>query len=361
MATGGLLHAIQFARNRPEPIRQASLLMVLASGVADADVLSTTLRSLASESGSPWSDRILHLVLLLEQGYSLSKAAGTVESLLPEETIIAIRIAEEAGNLEAALSGEAARLLSRTAQPPGSSLMTSIATLLSVLIVMIGIVSFLMVYIIPKFRMIFEDFGMELPPMTQALIEMSDSAFGLSLLLWMPTVAGLFGLCAFGWKVQLELLSQGRSHWLDWRARHRTPMVLRMLSLTTAMGCTLGEGLRSALAEMVPSRIATQLSKVRHDISSGSDLPSALHVNGFITRRESWFLEAATRTRHLDWAMRHLAANIDRRRQVWKERVSMTIPPFMILAIGAVVCFVVTAMFLPLVWMVNNLPQVTDS
>lgn len=355
MATGGLLHAIQFARHRPEPIRQASLLMVLASGVAQADVLSTTLRSLANESESPWSDRILQLVLLLEQGYTLSRATATVECLLPEESIVVIRIAEEAGNLESALSGEAVRLLSHSEQPVTSNLLTSIVTILAVFTVMTSIVSFLMIFIVPKFKQIFAGFDMELPTITVTLIQLSDSAVGIGLLFWMPTIAGLIGLCIFTWRVQLELLSQGRSRWLDWRARHRTPMVLRMLSLTTATGSTLGEGLRFVLAEMVPSRAATQLSKVRQNISCGSDLPSALRSNGFITLIESRFLESATRTNHVDWAMRHLAATIDRRRQNWKAQISMIIPPMMILLLGCAVCFVVTAMFVPLISLLNSL------
>jgi len=132
-------------------------------------------------------------------------------------------------------------------------------------------------------------------------------------------------------------------------------MVLRMLSLTTATGSTLSEGLRSILAEMVPSRSATQLSKVRHDISCGADLSSALQTNGFITRSESRFLESATRSNHVDWAMRHLAAAMDRRRQNWKEHVGMIIPPVMVLILGSAVCFVVTAMFMPLISLLKDL------
>lgn len=355
MAVGGLLHAVQFARHRPEPIRQASLLMLLASGVSQADVLATTLRSLANESESPWADHIWQLILLMEQGYSLSRALATVKELLPEETVIAIRLAEESGTLEAVLSGEAARLLSQREQPATSSFITSAMTCAAVLTVMLGIVTFLMVFIIPKFMDIFEGFGMELPPLTQMLILGSESFYGIGVIAWMPTGFGLVGMCFVIAKAQTELLSQGRARLLDWRARHRSPTVLRLLSLTTATGLSLEEGLRHVLAEMSPSRAATQLSHVRTDVSGGAPLADSLFSRGFISSREARFLESATVSRHLDWALRHLATAVERRRQQSLARLGLLIPPAMILVVGGMVGFVVIAVFVPLVQLLSDL------
>lgn len=355
MAVGGLLHAIQFARFRPEPIRQASLLMVLASGISQPAILRSTLRSLIDESDSPWSDRVQHLLVLLEQGTPLSRAVSSVEQLLPEETVIALRIAEDTGTLESTLSGEATRLLSQPENPGGTSLLTAAATLLAVLTVVLGVVTFVMVFIMPKFKEIFEGFNLELPPQTQTLIGMSGIFSGLSLLAWLPTLGGLSGLFSIGWKIQTQLLSTGKSAWLDWRARHRTPMVLRMLSLTTATGSTLGQGLHNTLAEMEPSRAATQLSRVRHDIEAGAALPQSLQRSGFISQREARFLDSATLTGHLDWALRHLAAAIERKRHSWFDRINVVIPPLIILAIGLLVGFIVTALFMPIIFLLRDL------
>lgn len=355
MPVGGLLHAVQFARHRPEPIRQASLLMVLASGVSQGDVLATTLRSLASESESPWADQLWQLILLLEQGHTLSRAVSSVRDLLPEESVIAIRIAEDSGTLEATLSGEASRLLSQRDQPAASSLLTSVITCLAVFTVMVSIVTFLVVFIIPKFKAIFMGFDLALPPVTESLVRFSEEFFGVGVIAWLPSVAGIFGLCLMLTKIQIHLLEQGHSSWLDWRARHRSPMVLRMLSLTTATQMPLTDGLRSALAEMEPSRSATQLSRVRKDVSDGMPLVDALLLRGFISGREARFLQSATTSRHVDWGLRHLAASIERRRQLTFERISVVIPPAMILGMGLLVGFVVLSVFLPLVQILLDL------
>ncbi len=359
MPAGGLLHAIQFARHRPEPIRQASLLMVLASGVSQADVLATTLRSLATESEPPWSNKVWQLIYLMEKGYPLSRAAATVQDLLPEESIMAIRIAEESGTLEAALSGEAMRLLGQPVSPAASNVITSIATCLAVVIAMICVVGFLCVFIVPKFVEIFEGFNTELPTMTMLLIVAADELSGVGSIALLPTLAGIGGLIIIVWIIQVQLLSNGASSWLDWHARHRTPMVLRMLSLSTATGTPLNDSLQGMLAHMSPSRAATQLARVRHDLNNGAPLPDTLKSRGFISSREARFLDSAAVTRHIDWAMRHLAVAIERRRLLWLERISLITPPIMILSMGVLVWFVVTAFFLPLVkllYSVGSLP-----
>ncbi|MGB4737730.1 MAG: type II secretion system F family protein, partial [Fuerstiella sp.] len=97
--------------NRPEPIRQASLLMVLATGIGQASTLLNGLKALAAESGAPWSTRVMQLAALLEQGQTLSQALSAVQGLLPEPTLIAIRVGEETGTLRQVLAAEAQGLM----------------------------------------------------------------------------------------------------------------------------------------------------------------------------------------------------------------------------------------------------------
>jgi len=354
MAIGGLTHAAQFARYRPEPIRQASLMMLLAACVSDPDALMSALRSLANESGSPWSDRITQLSLLLDQGLSLGEAAARVEGLLPEESIIAIRIAENTDGLEATLADEANRLLGQSSQPIGANIMTAVLSVLAIMTAMTCIVTFIMVFIIPKFKEIFEGFAVEMPESTIALIEFSDSVLATGAVTVLPTVFSLVAVLIVGQKIQAELLRDGRTPWLEWMPRFRTPTILRLLALTTATGSTLAEGLRITLSQMSPSRVATAASHVRYAVSQGESLTTALRSAGFLSARELRFLQAADRTNHLDWGLRHLAANIERRRQMMLQQLSAVLPTAVIFAFGAIVGFVVIAMYMPLVKLIND-------
>ncbi len=70
-----------FMTNRSEPLRQASLLMLLAGGVGHGDTLLQSLRAHEQESKSIWANKVGQLRMLLEQGHSLSGALSIVSEL----------------------------------------------------------------------------------------------------------------------------------------------------------------------------------------------------------------------------------------------------------------------------------------
>ncbi len=62
---------------------------------------------------------------------------------------------------------------------------------ISVLVIAFGIVMGIMYFVIPKFRVIFADFGVELPPVTEALLTISSwivNDYGWAWILFMPVV-----------------------------------------------------------------------------------------------------------------------------------------------------------------------------
>ena len=99
-----------FMTNQAEPMRQASLLMLLAGGVGHGDTLLQSLRAHEQESKSIWANKVGQLRMLLEQGYSLSGALSIIRELLPDQTVTAIRVVEGTGALADVLMDEARRL-----------------------------------------------------------------------------------------------------------------------------------------------------------------------------------------------------------------------------------------------------------
>ncbi|MEQ9409682.1 MAG: type II secretion system F family protein [Fuerstiella sp.] len=353
----GNLQAFLFLLNRPEPIRQSSLLMVLATGLGDNVTLLNGLRSLAAESGSPWSDRVNQLRLLLEQGQTLSEALITSQGLLPEQTLIAIRVGEETGTLKQVLAEEAHRLMNRpvAASPVQASLPTTIGWLLAVGVIMKAVVAFIMFHIIPKFKKIFNDFGVDLPDMTNSLIGCSDWLLRYWYLVIFPALTLVVLLV---WKMiqgQLEFLSTGRIWLTEYIPRYWSPLILRLLGITITAGATLTSGIHAILKELQPGRAAKKLSAVRLQTDAGEDCWQALQQNGFLTRREVAFLESAARTSHLDWGLLHLSRTLERRRSRWSQRIAATIQPLTVLLMGLLVGFVCIALFLPLVKLLNDL------
>ncbi len=353
---GGYLQALLFLMNRPEPIRQASLLMVLATGISDSSTLLNGIKSLAAESGAPWSNRLLHLSALLENGQTLSEALSTVYGLLPEPTLIAIRVGEQTGTLRQVLADEAQRLMNEpVANPVRATLPVTLMWVLMIGCIANGIVGFIMMFIIPKFKRIFDDFGTELPAMTNSLIQFSDWFINYWYLLVLPAMTfGLAFLFYFfrGW---LLYLSKGRLIFAEHLPRLWTPLILRMLSVTVAARESVNDTLHAILSELLPGRAATALSAVRMQVNAGTDCLEALYQNGFLKSREVTFLQSSQRTHHLDWGLIHLSRVILMRRKFWGQRVASFLQPMIVLAVGFVVAFVCISLFLPLIKLVNDL------
>lgn len=356
---GGHVQALLFMLNRPEPLRQSSLLMVLATGIGHAPSLMAGLKALAQESNPPWSTKVEQLRALLAEGQTLSEALTITTDLLPEESLVAIRVAEQAGSLKQVLAEEAHRLMETGTS--GNSVQPTIP-MTFVWLVLLGciamsIIAFVMVFIIPKFKAIFEGFGVALPDMTVGLINISDWFMNYWYITAFPAACIMVYLTFLLLKGSLRFVQCGHVLWSEHFPRFWTPMILRLLSVTVSAEKPLGEGVHAILSELQPGKASRELSGVRQRIHAGVDCWKAMQMHGFLKPRELAFLESSAKTRHLDWGLLHLARTIEQRRVRWASILSTLLQPVIILLIGAVVGFVVVAMFKPLVELIIHMPM----
>ncbi|MCP4169801.1 MAG: hypothetical protein GY758_03395 [Fuerstiella sp.] len=357
--TGGNLQGLLFLLNRPEPIRQSSLLMVLATGLGDSNSLRSGLKALAMESDSPWRDRITQLRMLIEQGQTLSEALSSATGLVPDATLLAIRVGEQTGTLRQVLADEARQLMNQSASASQAQPMfsTTIVWTLTVGMIALSLVSFIMVFIVPKYKKIFSDFAVDLPPLTEALISASDFGANYWLVTFFPTMSCLMAVSAFMVWAQLQRLTSGRIVFSEHYPRFWTPILLRLLSITVAAGESLSDAVHAIHTQLRPGQAAGRLSAVRQQVRAGDNCWASLQSNGFLRRREVAFIESAAKTHHLDWGLIHLARTIDRRRDRWVQRLGTFIQPLVVLSVGLVVAFVCVALFLPLIELLNDLSK----
>ena len=346
-----------FLLNRPEPIRQASLLIVLAAGAGNSESLLVGLQAHAAETGSPWSSRVMGVRTLLEHGQPLSAALAAITGLLPDTTLTAIRIGEETGVLRGVLLDEARRLTQSSGRPsqqgadPGSFLVWLLVTG----IVMSTLLSFLMIYIIPKFIMIFYDFDTELPHMTQRLLKV----FGWIGTYWPITILpgltmgfGAAGVLILGLHRRLTTRRiLGTEHW----PRFWVPDLLRLLSITTASGHPTGPTLTAFRSDLRPGRASRVFQTLEQRAERGQDVLQAMLQTRLLRPQEEAFLRAASRSGHVDWGLRHLGQSIERRRFRWWSRLAHCAEPALVLLMGLCVLFVTTAFILPLIKLINDL------
>jgi len=131
--------------------------------------------------------------------------------------------------------------------------------------------------------------------------------------------------------------------------------VLDALSLAAERQHPLPETLR-ALAESDPRGwIRRRLKQALVDIEAGREWCESLYAQGLLRRTDVAVLRSAQRTGNLAWAIQEMA---DGNRRSFFRRLETCIhiglPPIVIM-IGIVVLFIVAALFLPLVVMIESL------
>ena len=331
--------------------RRAALLVAMAAAAEKQMPLGPAVEAYAAEWRGAFRRRARRLANALASGTPLPQALRqTVGLVLPKPRSV-IEAGQEAGVLSEAI-GEAARLalpqesLTKAALP--------IWYLLDMLFVTGGIVTFLLVKIVPAFIKIFQDFDAELPPVTIALIQFFDffvNYFYIALpLVLLLLASGIhFALRYFGLSRWDPPLIAGVARRLD------TAAVLRMLGVVAAAGRPLEPALAAFARGFPNASLRRRLRRVREDVSSGADCWESFGEHGLLRSQETALLKSAARVGNLPWMLGETAAGIERKFTYRMRVVSQFLLPAAVLTFGAVVFSIVVGLFLPLVSLIEKM------
>jgi type II secretory pathway component PulF len=212
-----------------------------------------------------------------------------------------------------------------------------------------------MYWIVPKFKKIFEDFGTDLPAMTQIVISSSD-AFASHWYITLPSLLAVWGLMT---TAALLPFAGGMSGFREWLSRLWPrvclPDVLRGLALTTEARLPLEEALVPFIRWQLQVPLHSRLVRVQEAVREGHDCWGELVDEKLLTPEEAGLLQSAQRAGNLPWALNALSARVERRWQFTFLFCLEFVRPALLIAVGFVVAAFDTAMFLPLVKLINDL------
>jgi type IV pilus assembly protein PilC len=333
---------------------QSQLLWLLAIATRNKLPLADELRSLAEDRGVSLKQRLQQAAKNLEHGDPLWMALER-HGLLPTATIAAIRVSEGGGRLDETLR----RLATQTTDRLKVFNLSQIGQVLTQVFILIAVGTFLvsgvMYFIIPKFKTIFEGFEVEMPASTRLLIDMSDTAthysggmffwagIGISLLLW-HMLRHLVGWSSLPFPVLM--------HWFP---KRDAPEVLRALGGIAREGVSIPQKILLLIERPGRPDLGARYRRVSESMSDGVSLSDSLYDEGILTRLQCEAVAAGERGGHLEFVLFSLAESAEqreyRRGAYWAELLK----PIAIVACGFVTAFVVIAMFLPLVKLLNEL------
>ncbi|MFM7040212.1 MAG: type II secretion system F family protein [Planctomycetaceae bacterium] len=343
-----------YFRNRPEPLRQATLLLMLAGAAGRGESLLVLLKAQARVTRGEWCEQLQQLATLLDSGHSLSTALSLIGDLLPPHITAAIAASENSGCLSSVLRDEAERLIRQMTEGAGSSgtfMMTAAATGG----VFLAVAALLNARMAGVFAEILSGFGTEQPAITLAFFDL----MGIFFENWIFLVLPVIGLTAWGtwylWSDSRHRQIYGCPLYAHLIPRYWVPGLLRIFSTSAAAGLPLIPCVQATVQQLPAGRASDRLLQLIEFLKQGEQIPAALRRAGLLSTRDAAFLESAATAGHPDWGMRQLADRLEEQRLRRARRRRVLLAGGMQAAVSLLVLWFAVASFIPLVKLINDL------
>lgn len=300
----------------------------------------------------------------VEAGESLSKSLQRFPNVFDNLFVGLVRAGEVGGVLDETL--ERLAIFLERDQELRRKIKSSMTYPVMVLLVAFGIVTFLMTFILPKFMQLFEDLGVEEFP-TPTLILKNCSDFMLQ---WMFARFYITWPILFGFLLLFRKWKRTKSgkRIYDW-CKLRVP-VFGILSHKIALGrfartlsTLLGSGVpvlsaMETTAGVVDNEvISSAIMNARTAIREGEEIGAPLKESGYFPPMVVQMISIGEETGALDQMLAKVADFYESEVEAMLESLTAALEPIMIVILGLMVGFIVVAMFLPLVAIIDSLSQ----
>ena len=226
---------------------------------------------------------------------------------------------------------------------------------LSVVVVASAVVVFLLVVVVPRFALVLEGSGREVPTLSRVLILVGRTLHDLPAPLWL----GLAALALWGGFGLVQAARERRLEAMLTAVAARIPGVRDLVrafghsqfSRSGAMLVRAGVPALKALAmcrDLLAGADRQALDKALAAAAAGAPLSLSLHQHGVIDTLGLRVLRVAEQTGALEAALERLADVHDQGLERTLDRVGRLIEPVLMLGIGLVVGGIVVLMYLPI-------------
>jgi type IV pilus assembly protein PilC len=302
---------------------------------------------------------LIDVVEDVESGSTLSEAMSKHPKCFDRLYVNMVKAGEAGGALEVIMQRlaefkEKAQSLARRIK--GAMIYPSV-----VISVAVGILTFIMVCIIPKFEKIFKDFNMKLPALTDMLIATSR---------WFASywyVIPLFPM-AFWLLMKLIRLSKSGAYALD-RTALWIPIIgpliektivartMRTLGTLVASGVPILEAL-SIVKETCDNAVFERMfQRVYESIREGDTIAQPLKESRLVDDMVVNMVDVGEETGDLDSMLYKVADVYDEEVNVMVETLISLLEPIMIVVLGGIIGTIVIALFLPLIKLLEGLSK----
>ena len=337
----------------PVVLFSQELRVLLEAGLPLVDAIDTLAEK---ERRAEYRNVLAQIARTLREGRPLSAAIEHFPGVFPALYAATLRAAEQTSDLAQALGRYIAYARQLAAL---RSTLTHAAIYPLLLLGVGGLVSlFLMLYVVPRFSLIYADRAANLPLVSRALLAWGQAIQGHGL-----AVATLFAATAAG--AAWALLSARVRAWFAaqlWRVpvfadRLRTYQLARFYR-TTGMLLRGGLTLLAALqmgAELLSPALRERLALARLAISEGRAVSFSMDRHGLTTPIALRMLAVGEQSGNMSEMMERIAVFHDEEIARWVDWTLRLFEPLLMAAIGLVIGAIVVLMYMPIFDLAGNL------
>ncbi len=284
----------------------------------------------------------------VREGISLSEALEERHGIFSRFYINMVRAGEIGGSLDQTLS-RMAEYLERSKELKDNVVSAMIYPALLVVLAIASLI-LLMVYVIPQFAPMFEEFGGDLPTLTRIVMAVGDILQAY----WWMIIVGVFAVVVW-FRAQMARPAS-RRHWdarflrLKGAGDIITKMETARLARTTGTLLLNGVPLLSALsiAKNVMSNtvLADDVAEAAKQVKTGTPMARALATNGNFPRLALQMVNVGEETGKLDEMLLKVADTYDREVRVTIDRLMSMLVPAMTLGLAVMIGVIVMSVLM---------------
>lgn len=295
---------------------------------------------MAQSKSGVFKDRLSSMSAAVRDGASLSRAMEAYPSDFKPFEICLVRAGELSGSLPANLYRLAEEL--RRQEEIREKIKDAVTYPLFILCVGLVTLFTVLFFVVPRLRLIYDDFGGKLPFVTSIVIRASEAAPFL-----LAAVALAVTVC-----IVFIKRGQAAASWERWplvggiAGRLALSRSTFLLSTLLKSGVTLAEALQ-ILADSMPSRRVV-LERVLADVSQGRPLSASFRHTPFFGEDERMLLLSSEESGTLPETLSEIAATASEDLSAEIRTALKILEPALILLIGLLVGALVIGMLLPI-------------
>lgn len=311
-----------------------------------------SLGTLAKQQRNPFFKSMLEDVRDRVKGGELLSDAFAAQGVLPKLYTTTVLAGEKSGNLEEVLTRYIQ--FQRMAQSFTRKLQSSLIYPALLVVLIIGMLSFMFTYVIPKFNDLYSQIavGKQLPELTQimlaiggyaqkyAIVYVSVIVVGVFFFLrWRKTVSGARWIDSF--RLQLPLFG---SIWL----KYQVALFSRTLGTLLSGGIPLVPAMETAGSSMQSRAVADSVSAASQRVREGQPLSTSLTETKKFPELAIEMIEVGEATGALPQMLNSVAEFYEEDVETALTAAMALIEPALLIVMGVVVVFVLLSLYMPI-------------